>query len=650
MKTRIYLCKCGNNIAGHLDLGSLTEQLGQTHDRIEVETVDFLCSSEGLEFLAGDLKTSGAQRWVMAACSPRDHEPTFRKTLAEAGRNPYLLQMVNIREQVAWVTTDPHEAEAKALALIGGAISRVRLQEPLTDRELEAITDTLVIGAGPAGMKCALTLAEAGRKVVLVEKSPALGGKPVLFEEVAPDLQCGPCLLEPLMEELLHGKNAANIELLTLAELAGVKGSFGNFTATIRQHPRRIDPATCIGCYECIAPCPVNVTDTSDYQVGRAERHAISFAYQGVLPNAPAIDTSLCLRGKGETCSACLDACPMNGAVQLEQEEAIIERKAGAIVVATGAGLYDTANLPNLGYGTIPDVITALEFERQMSANGPTEKQLLTSKGNPPKSVVIIHCAGSLETGHIPYCSGICCSYALKFSHMVADRLPEAIITHLYKELVLPGKSAMALAQKVQSQPNTSFHRFARTNDLQISDQGGIIIAHHPGGEVQADMVVLCPPLIPGRDTGLLAELLDISRDRGGFFEEVGERLDSASSKVKGIYLAGSCQNPGDIREAVNQGMAAAAYVLAGLVEGRNLSISPVVAVVAQELCSGCRVCGNICPYKAIEISETDGKCTVNDVLCQGCGTCTAACPAGAISCRHFTGPQIVAELEGILL
>lgn len=650
MKTRVYLCRCGNNIGDHLDLTSLAERIGRGHEEVEVATVDFLCSAEGTEYIANDLKNSPAERWVMGACSPRDHEHTFRRALSDGGRNPYLLQMVNIREQVAWVTADPVRAEDKALALINGAIRRVRLQQPLSDRELEITTDTLVLGAGPAGMKCAMTLAAAGRKVVLVEKSPAIGGKPVLFEEVAPDLQCGPCLLEPVMEELLHGKDADNIELLTLAELEEVKGSFGNFLTSIRQHPRCIEPTVCIGCYECIAPCPVSATDSSDYQIGRAPRKAISFAYQGVLPNAPFIDGSLCLRNKGKTCSACLEACPMEGAIRLEHEEAILERKVGAIVVATGASLYDPRAMPNLGYGTIPDVITSMEFERLLSANGPTEKQLLTRAGKPPQSVMIIHCAGSLEPQQIPYCSGICCTYALKFSQQLAAKLPEASITHLYKELVLPGKSAMALAKKVQAQANTAFHRFSTIASLKVSEQGGELVVGSPAGEFKVDLVVLCPPIVPGPDTGVLSERLEVTRDRGGFFEEAGERIDSASSKIKGIYLAGSCQNPGDIREAVNQGLAAAAYVMAGLVEGRNLAISPVVAEVDQTLCSGCRVCGNICPYKAIEISGADNKALVNDVLCQGCGTCVAACPSGAISGHHFTGAQILAELEGILL
>ncbi|MBU0483817.1 MAG: CoB--CoM heterodisulfide reductase iron-sulfur subunit A family protein [Proteobacteria bacterium] len=649
MSTRVYLCKCGTNIAAHLNLESLATQLQERFNLADVVPVDFLCSEEGKDFLQQDLTASGADRFIFAACSPRDHDHTFREALTKSGFNPYLQQMVNIREQVAWVTADPAQAEAKALALISAAIGRVSLHQPLSDRELAIVTDTLVIGAGPAGMKCALTLAEAGRQVVLVEKSPAIGGKPVLFEEVAPDLQCGPCLLEPMMEELLHGSNAHRIQLLTLAKLTSVKGSYGNFITTIRQRPRRIDPTVCIGCYECIAPCPVNTTDTSAFQIGRAKKNAIAFAFQGVLPNAPYIDNELCLRSNGEDCSACLEACPMDNAVILKEEEKLLEKKVGAIVVATGGDLFDPSALAGLGYRTIPDVITSFEFERLTSANGPTGGQLLTEAGITPTKICIIHCAGSLEKQHIPYCSGICCTYALKFSRMIAERLPETIINHLFKELVLPGKAARTLADKVHGQPNTSFHRFTTIDAIRITDRDGRKVISTPDGEFAADLVILCPPIIPGKDAGKLSKLLDLPLDRDGFFEEAGDRLDSARSKVKGIYLAGNCQGPNDIRDAVNQGMAAAGYILAGLVEGRNLSLSPIVATVDPEKCSGCRVCGEICPFMAIDLNEEDGKSQINDVLCQGCGSCVAACPAGAISGRHFTSAQIMAELEGIL-
>ncbi|MBU0674290.1 MAG: CoB--CoM heterodisulfide reductase iron-sulfur subunit A family protein [Proteobacteria bacterium] len=650
MSTRVYLCKCGNNIAGHLDLDALAGQISTKNEATEVVIVDFLCSDEGQEFMHGDLIGSQADRVVIGACSPRDHEHTFRQVLKESNLNAYLMQMVNIREQVAWVTDDRHEAEAKAGSLLSGAIKRVLLHQPLSDRELEISTDALVIGAGPAGMKCALTLASAGRTVTLVEKSPAIGGLPVLFEEVAPDFQCGPCLLEPLMEELLHGNHAHRIDLMTMAELHGLKGSYGNYLATVKQSPRRIDPSVCIGCYECIAPCPATITDTSDYRVARAEKNAISFAFQGVLPNAPFIDEALCLRFRGEECTSCLDACPMEEAIVFSQEEALIEKKVGAIVVATGAALYDPTAISGLGYGIIPDVITSLEFERLMSANGPTDGQLLTSAGIPPEKICIIHCAGSLEADHIPYCSGICCTYALKFSRMLSKKLPEAAIVHLYKELVLPGKSSIDLARKVRNQPDTSFQRFSSINTIQISEREGKKFVRSPEGEMEADLIILCPPVVPTTDAPQLSAILEANRDRDGFFEPLGDRLDSAQSTVKGIYLAGNCQHPGDIREAVNQGMAAAGYVLSGLVEGRNLQVSPVVAVVDQDICSGCRVCGAICPYQAIDIDETDGKSRINDVLCQGCGTCVAACPAGAISGNQFTHQQIMAELEGILL
>jgi heterodisulfide reductase subunit A len=233
---------------------------------------------------------------------------------------------------------------------------------------------------------------------------------------------------------------------------------------------------------------------------------------------------------------------------------------------------------------------------------------------------------------------------------MLADKIPGAVITHLYKELVLPGKFSRTLHAKVLNRPLTSFQRFFSINDLRITGgAAGPKTVRWPDGEVKADLVVLCPPMVPAAGAEKLSGLLEADLDRSGFFEEAGERLDSARGKTKGIFLAGSCQSPGDIREAINQGMAAAGYVLSSLVAGRNLKISPVVARVTDERCSGCGVCRAACSFKAIDIVPENGKSRVNDVLCQGCGTCVAACPAGAMVGCHYSREQLLAELEGVL-
>lgn len=651
-KVGVYFCNCGTNIAERIDYQTVAARLASVPEVAYISPVDFLCSEDGKQALEQDLRERRPGRVVIAACSPRDYLETFMQVMAAAGMNPYLLQMVNIREQVAWVTPDAERATAKACSLIRGAAARTLLQEPLERRELDVCRDMLVIGAGPAGLKCALMLAEAGRQVTLVEKTPALGGMPVRYEDLFPNMECGPCMLEPLLGEVLHGKYAGNIEILTLCELADVAGYYGNFTVKLRQAPRYVDVASCIGCAECIAPCPVSAANEFNY--GLDERKAIAFPFLGALPNAPFLDPAACLRPKGEDCHLCRDACPIEETVLLDDQERILERQVGGIVLAVGSALYDCSRIPALAYGRLPGVYTSLEFERILASNGPTGGELRAPGGGAPESVAIIHCVGSLDAEHRPYCSGICCDYAFKFNHLVEKKLPGTRVFHLYKELAVAGKEEFSLYQHARHNPNAAFLRYGELAGVTVGEEDGRKVVHYRDvsgavGSVAADMVVLCPAVVGPPAAQSLAALLDAPCDRFGFFEELHGRLDAAQSKMRGVYLAGACQAPMDIQKAINRGVAAAGYVLSGLAEGRKLEIEPITAAVDEERCSLCRTCGAVCPYKAISFPPGRDSSYVNALLCHGCGTCVAACPSGAIRGNHFTNEQMFAEIEAVL-
>jgi heterodisulfide reductase subunit A2 len=261
---------------------------------------------------------------------------------------------------------------------------------------------------------------------------------------------------------------------------------------------------------------------------------------------------------------------------------------------------------------------------------------------------------GSLDERHQPYCSGVCCSYALKFNHLVRNKLPESRIYHLYKELVIPGKEEFSLYRHASHNPKTEFLRYRDIAELQVTAAHGRPAiqyrdAHGSAAEFTADMVVLCPAIIGSESAGGLSKILDVPMDQFGFFQELHGRLDAEQSKVRGIYLAGACQSPMDIRGAIGQGMAVAGYVLSGLADGKKLKIEPITASVDPSACSGCRICGNVCPYQAISYSLEPEAASVNALLCHGCGTCVAACPAGAIQSHHFDNQQIFAEMEAAL-
>jgi heterodisulfide reductase subunit A len=651
MRVGVYLCSCGTSVSEKVNYDAVAPALARIPEVAYVRTAEFLCSEEGKQFLEEDLAANRPDRMVIVACSPREIEGAFMQVAGAAGLNPYLIQIANVREQVAWVTPDPEQATAKASAVIRSAIARVCRHEPLERTELDACPDALVIGSGPAGLKVAVTLAEAGRNVTLIDKAPVIGGLPVRYEELFPNMECGPCLLEPVMGEVIHGEHSHKVAILTLCELDEVKGYYGNFTVTLRQSPRFVDVARCVGCGACIPVCPAQAAN--EFDCGLKPRPAISLPFAGALPNAPFLSRDACLRSHGEDCTLCRDACPVEGTVIYDECERLIERKVGAIVVAVGASLYDCHQLPGLGYGSLPGVYTSLEFERLLARNGPTGGELPLRDAGEAATVAIVHCVGSLDEQRQPYCSAVCCSYAFKFNDLVRKKLPGSRVVHLFKEIVVAGKEEFAIYQHAVHNPQTRLIRYSDIASVRVSARANRHVIEYVDSsgrpdEFMADLVVLCPAIVPAEPAARLQHLLETTPDRFGFFQELHGRVDSAQSRVRGVYLAGTCQAPMDIRGACDQGMAAAGYILSGLADGKKLQVSPIVAEVNRDICSGCRICAGVCPYKAIGFSAERQVSTVNAVLCHGCGTCVAACPAGAIKGNHFSNQQILAEMEAI--
>ena len=421
-------------------------------------------------------------------------------------------------------------------------------------KEKEHYSDMLGIGAGIAGIEASLLLSNSGRKVHLVEKTSYTGGTVIKFEEVFSNMECSTCMVAPIQQELLQDKN---INLLTLAEVEDVKGSFGNFTVKIRKKARYVDMENCIGCDACFEPCPVSLKN--ECEEGLSERKAIYVPCAGALPNVPMIDTEHCLRFKGKDCKACQEAC-MFEAIDFNQKDEQIELKVGAIIAATGFNTFDPKQAPRYGYGKFDDVYTAFEFERLYASNGPTEGNIILKNGQTPKSVAIIHCVGRDQKG---YCSSVCCMYSLKFNHYLKSKIPEIKISEFYTDLCIPGKSHQKFYEKMKETKTNMI----RAGDIEVTKQGkGIAVTYNNGSgkknSLQVDMVILAPAIEPREDTSKLAKALDVSLDEYGFLKEENRDVSSVVTSKPGVFIAGCVQGAKNIQDSVSQAYAAVGKIL----------------------------------------------------------------------------------------
>jgi len=651
-KIGVYVCHCGSNIAGKVDVEEVAKWAGKNCADVCVSRdYKFMCSSLGQAMIEEDIKKEGLTRVVVAACSPHLHEKTFRRACSNAGLNPYLMGMTNVREHCSWVHKDRAAATEKTKALVAAAVGRVKHQQPLEPFYVDVNKATLVIGGGIAGLQATLELADAGYPVYLVERQPSIGGHMAQFDKTFPTLDCSACILTPKMSEAGQHEN---VKLLTYAELEEVSGSVGNFKVKIRQKARHVDYDKCTGCGICVEKCPRKVLDT-EFEAGMGNRKAIYMPFPQAVPRIPVIDTESCIWFERQKCRACEKLCPTN-AIAFDQQDEIIEVNVGNIIIATGWKPFDCKTIPQYGYGRLANVYTSLEFERLCNAAGPTNGKIVLRDGKTePKSIAIIHCVGSRDTRHNPYCSGICCMASLKFGHLVLEKT-QAEVYSFYIDMRTNQKNYEEFYQRLLGE---GMH-FVRGKVSEVTDaarlpseQGKLIVQCEDTliGKQQrfpVDMVILMGALEPQADAREMGLKCGISCSMDGWYTERHPKLDPVATMTDGIFVAGVCQGPKDIPASVAQGAAAAARV-AGMITKGKVMIEPVVATINDDACSGCKICNNMCPYNAIEFLEDRGVSHVITALCKGCGTCVSACPAGVITGAHFNNQQIGAEIEGAL-
>jgi len=650
----VFVCWCGSNIAKTVDVEKVAEAASRFPSVVYSTHYKYICSEPGQNLIKQAVEEHKLDRVVVASCSPRLHEPTFQRCISEAGLNPYMLEMANIREHCSWVHDDKEAATRKAIDLTAMAVAKAARNEPLFQQEIPITKRALVIGGGVAGIQAALDIADAGYPVTLVERTPSIGGRMAQYDKTFPTLDCAACILTPKMVDCA---SHPNIQIMTYSEVESVSGFVGNFDVTIRRRARSVDMAKCTGCGVCYEKCPVKLP--SEFDSGMGQRRAIYVPFPQAVPNVPVIDREACRWFKEGKCKVCEKLCPAE-AIVYDQEDELINEKIGAIVVATGFQTWDPAEYGNLGYGRYPDVITGLQFERLINASGPTEGKLVRpSDHQPPKKVVFISCIGSRDDEHgYPYCSKVCCMYNAKHALLLREKFHDAQAYVFYTDIRANGKGYEEFVRRAIEKYGAIYIRGRVSRVFEMDGKlivRGVDTLIGKPIEIEADMVVLASAMEAQPDAKDLARKLGISTDEYNWFSEAHPKLRPVEVLTAGIFLAGACQYPKDIPDSVAQASGAASKVT-GLFSKPNLLSEPMIAEVNEDTCVGCLLCKEVCPYTAIEAKTLYDKngnpiktvASVNEGLCHGCGTCAAACRSASMQLKGFKDDQLLAEVDAL--
>ena len=654
----VFLCHCGTNIAGSLSIQDVVDYAKTLPYVTIADQYQYMCSTPGQKKIDDAIKEHNLTGVVVAACSPRLHEPTFRTATKEGGLNPFRFEMANIREQNSWVHMHGmwEEATEKAKDQVRMAVAKAAKLEDLIPKSVPVERAAMVVGAGVGGMQAALDLASAGIKTYLIEATPTIGGRMSQLDKTFPTLDCSQCILTPKMVDV--GRHP-NIEMMTYTEVEKVEGYIGNFDITLRKKARGVltpDEATakgivgggCNGCGDCAEVCPV--IKPNPFEMGMAPRKAIYIYHAQVMPLIYTVDFDSCVK-----CNLCVDACGDKKAIDLEMQDEFITVKVGTAILATGFDLIPIEGKREWGYKQFDNVISSLEFERLICASGPTGGHLIRpSDGKTPMAVGYVLCAGSRDnTGGVAkaYCSRFCCMYSLKHAHQMYEKIPGCKVYLFYMDIRSFGKAYEEFYYRIQNE-GTKFVRGRVANVLEdpVTKNLHVYTEDTLLGrpvDIEVEMLVLAAAIQPKEGADVLRKKFGVSASQDGWMLEAHPKLNPCGTTTAGVFLAGVCQGPKDIPDTVAQAEGAASAASIPIHMG-EVELEPYFAMCIEDLCAGCGMCVNLCPYAALALGEKNGRTVmvVTEAKCKGCGTCGGFCPGGAIKMQHFTTPQIAAQID----
>lgn len=645
-KIGVFICMCGSNISDYVDVEKVKDAIDEDINVAIAKTTMFACSDATQKQMVEDIKDNELDALVVASCSPKLHLTTFRKVAERAGLNPYNYIHANIREQASWAHSDkPEGATAKAIRLVKAAVAKVKYSEALTPPKIKVENTVMVIGAGVAGMRAAIELADMGSRVFLIEKDHFVGGRISQWETLFPTNQKSVDVVRSLYEDVLKREN---LTLLTGTKLISNNGTVGSFNVQLKTTPRGIkskfghlntsDVDSQI--HKAIEVCPVKAGDEFNFNL--TKRKAIYLNHLGQFPEYPVVDF--------ENCTKCGDCVKEFDQIDLDQKDEEIEINVGAIVLTTGFDPYEPET-GEFGYKEIDNVITLPQFKRLVE----TGNHKLTYNNKKIESIAYIYCVGSRQPdGENKHCSRYCCTSTFHTAGEVRKKFPEVTNYHVNRGIRTYGKQE--LLYKETTSNGDIFVQFTEDTFPVVSRENGktnitVNDLLSAGKELsfEPDLVVLVTG-ITRRKSSTTGKILKIPVGRDKFFNEVHPKLKPVETIIDGVYIAGTCQGPYNISEAVKTSLSAASKANTLLKTG-EIELEPTLAMINASECSWCTACTDACPFDSIIKTDFNGKAVaeINESLCKGCGMCLPVCPTNAINLKAYTDNEIETMIDAMI-
>lgn len=637
-KIGVYICHCGANIADHIDVEKVKANVETYPGVFLARTTMFACSDSAQKEIEEDIRSNQLDAIVVASCSPKLHLQTFRNVAMRGGLNQYNYVQVNIREQGSWAHSDkPADATTKAIQLVKAGIARVAESKELVMLRINAANKVAVIGAGVAGLRAAVELADMGTEVFLIEKEHFIGGRVSQWGKLFTSEQTGEMIVKNLYKDVIkHPK----VKLYTGTQVAAKSGSVGNYNLDLKITPRFITEACIPNAFDkAIEVCPVEVDD--EFNFGMNKRKAIYKNYASEFPHLPAIDIENCTK-----CGKCVEVCSN---IDLDQEVRTETINVGSILISTGFDPYEPAE-GEYGYKTIDNVITLQQFLRLIELSG----NKLMYKGKEIKTVGYIYCVGSMQIkGDKKYCSRYCCTSVIHTANEVYDKY-KVKSYHLNRGIRTYGKQELLYTQS--SLNGDVYVEFDPKKEPVITRNGkGAVInvidllTAKEELEIPVDLVVLVTGMVP-RKGNTIGDILKVPIGRDKFFNEIHPKLRPVETVIDGVQIAGASQSPKNISESLKSSLAAASKA-ASLVSKGEIELEPTLAKIHKNSCEWCGKCAAICPFGAITKTTIEGKevAQVNVASCKGCGMCLPVCPVDAIDLIGYTNREIESMIDALI-